>query len=328
MTALELGAGIKKKEISVKEATQQVLNRIAEKEPEYHCYISTQADAALARAEEVQKGIDNGSLTSPLAGVPMAVKDNICTKGILTTCGSKILSNFTPTYDATVYKKLQSAGAVLLGKLNMDEFAMGSTTETSYFGSTKNPRNVEHVPGGSSGGAAAAVAAGEAVYALGSDTGGSIRQPCSYCGVTGIKPTYGSVSRYGLVAYASSLDQIGPIGRDALDCAAVLNEIKTHDPSDSTSVKTNPLSLDAVKAGKVKGLVVGVPKNFFGEGLDADVKLNILTAAKQLESMGAKIEEYDMPIVKYAIPSYYIVACAEASSNLSRYDGIKYGVRA
>lgn len=328
VTALELGRQIKERKIGVEEVTKEALEHIRQVEPSYHSYVTVQEEGALERARQVQKGIDKGEYSSPLAGVPMAVKDNICTKGLPTTCSSKMLENYKPTYNATVYSDLLDAGAVPLGKTNMDEFAMGSTTETSYFGVTRNPWDVSRVPGGSSGGSAAAVAGREAIYAIGSDTGGSIRQPCSFCGVTGIKPTYGSVSRYGLVAFASSLDQIGPIGRSAADCAAVLAEIMHHDPKDTTSMQTRKLSLDDVLHGSVKGLKIGIPSNFFVEGIDDDVKATVLQAAKTFESMGAVLEEFEMPIVKFAIPTYYIIATAEASSNLSRYDGIKYGYRA
>ena len=326
MTALELGAAIKRGEISAVEAAKFSLEQIEQYDRQFSCFVTVQDDV-LARAEEVQKKIKSGDYTSPLAGVPMGIKDNMCQKGIQTSCGSHMLYNFKPTYTATAVEEIMKAGAVPLGKLNMDEFAMGSTSETSWFGVTKNPWNVEYVPGGSSGGSAAAVAAGECFYSLGSDTGGSIRQPASFCGVTGIKPTYGSVSRFGLVAYASSLDQIGPIARNAADCAAVLAEIMKHDERDNTSVSTNGIDLDAVLHTDVKGMKIGIPTDFFGEGLDKEVAAAIDAAAKQLEAMGATVEKFDMPIVKYAIPAYYIIASAEASSNLSRYDGIKYGYR-
>jgi aspartyl-tRNA(Asn)/glutamyl-tRNA(Gln) amidotransferase subunit A len=280
------------------------------------------------KAAAVKEKIDRGLLKSPLAGVPVAIKDNICTKDRPTTCGSKILENFLPPYSATVVNKLEEAGAVIVGKLNMDEFAMGSTTETSYFGVTKNPWDVTRVPGGSSGGAAASVAAGETFYVFGSDTGGSIRQPCSFCGVSGIKPTYGSVSRYGLVAYASSLDQIGPMGRDILDCAAALNVVMGRDPKDQTTMESSPIDLEEARAFDVAGLKIGIPLDYFGEGIDPDVKDRVLAAAAKLASMGAKVEEFRLPIVEYAVPTYYIIASAEACSNLSRYDGIKYGYRA
>ena len=327
MTALELGAAIRKGEISAVEAAKFSLDRIERCEPAVSCFV-TLRDDVLRRAEEVQKKIADGTCTSPLAGVPMGIKDNMCQKGIQTSCGSRMLSGFRPTYSATAVEEILAAGAVPLGTLNMDEFAMGSTSETSYFGVTRNPWDVSRVPGGSSGGSAAAVAVGECFYALGSDTGGSIRQPASFCGVTGIKPTYGSVSRFGLVAYASSLDQIGPLARDAADCAAVLGEIMKQDKKDNTSVATDGVDLDAVRHFDVKGVRIGIPSDFFGEGLDKEVAAAIRNAASQLASMGAEVEEFDMPIVRYAIPAYYIIASAEASSNLSRYDGIKYGYRA
>ncbi|SHO50948.1 Asp-tRNA(Asn)/Glu-tRNA(Gln) amidotransferase subunit GatA [Anaerocolumna xylanovorans] len=328
LSALELGKKIKEKEISAAEAVSLQIDRIKEKDSEYNCYISVLEERALSEAKEVQKRIDGGELAdAPLAGVPIAVKDNICTKGIKTTCGSKILYNFIPPYNATVVEKLKAQGAVIIGKTNMDEFAMGSTTETSYFGITKNPRNTEHVPGGSSGGSAAAVAADEAFYALGSDTGGSIRQPSAFCGVTGIKPTYGTVSRYGLVAYASSLDQIGPIGKNVADCAAALDIISGHDKKDSTSVPTESYGYLKVLGEDIKGMKIGIPKGYLGSGLSEEIKRSILAAAKELEKQGASIEEFDLEAVEYAIPAYYVIASAEASSNLSRYDGIKYGFR-
>ena len=327
MTALELGAAIKKGEISAVEAAKFSLEQIDKYDRIFFCFVIVQDDV-ISRAEEVQKKICSGEYISPLAGVPMGIKDNMCQKGIQTSCGSRMLYNFKPTYSATAVELMMNAGAVPLGKLNMDEFAMGSTSETSWFGATRNPWNINCVPGGSSGGSAAAVAAGECFYSLGSDTGGSIRQPASFCGVTGIKPTYGSVSRFGLVAYASSLDQIGPIARNAADCAAVLGEIMKQDKRDNTSVETRGVDLQAVLNADVKGMRIGIPTDFFGEGLDREVAAAVEAAAKQLESMGAAVEKFDMPIVKYAIPAYYIIASAEASSNLSRYDGIKYGYRA
>ena len=325
LTALELGAKIKKREIGVVEATRACLDRIGEQEKTVHAFITVTPELALARAEAVQRGIDDGTYTGPLAGVPMAIKDLISTKGVATTCASKMLEHYVPVFDATVTKKLEAAGAVCLGKTNMDEFAMGSTTESSYFGVTRNPWNPDRVPGGSSGGSAAAVAAREVFYALGSDTGGSIRQPASFCGVTGIKPTYGAVSRYGLLAYASSLDQIGPLTIDALDAAAVTRTIMGRDEMDATSVD---VPLPGMPAGDdLTGLRVGVPEDYFGEGLAVDVRARVMEAAKQLETLGATLVPVRMPILDYAIPAYYILACAEASSNLSRYDGVKYGYR-
>ena len=280
------------------------------------------------QAKKVQKEIEEGKLAGPLAGVPVAVKDNICTKGLATTCGSRMLEHFVPPYDAFAARKLKEAGMVILGKANMDEFAMGSTTETSWYGVTRNPRNTQHVPGGSSGGSCAAVAAGECFAALGSDTGGSIRQPSSFCGVTGIKPTYGTVSRQGLVAYGSSLDQIGPIGKDVADCAALLQVIADHDPADSTSLEREPWDFSESLKGDGAGLRVGLPRDYFGEGLDEDVRRAVLQVAENLKEQGAAVEEFDLGLVPYAIPAYYVIASAEASSNLSRFDGVKYGFRA
>lgn len=327
MTAVSLGAAIKNKEVTVKEAVEAALARIEEKESEYNCYVTVDREGALKQAEEVQKKIDAGELTSPLAGVPVAIKDNLCTEGLLTTCSSKILGNFIPTYSSEAVLNLQKAGAIILGKTNMDEFAMGSTTETSAFGVTKNPWNPAHVPGGSSGGSAAAVAAKECFYALGSDTGGSIRQPASYCGVVGLKPTYGRVSRYGLIAYGSSLDQIGPLCKDVTDCAAIMEVISSYDPKDSTSAKREDTDFMSALVDDVKGMRIGIPRDYFGEGLDAEVKDAVLKAAKALEEKGAIVEEFDLSLVEYAIPTYYTIAAAEASSNLERFDGIKYGYR-
>ena len=271
--------------------------------------------------------IDAGELTGPLAGVPVAIKDNMCTEGVLTTCSSKILGNFVPTFTAEAVKRLEEAGAVILGKTNMDEFAMGSTTETSYYGVTKNPWNTAHVPGGSSGGSCAAVAAEECFCALGSDTGGSIRQPSAFCGVVGMKPTYGTVSRYGLIAYGSSLDQIGPVAKDVTDCAAILETIAAHDEKDSTSIGRDSYDFTSALVEDVKGMKIGIPRDYFGEGLDPEVKAAILKAVKVLEEKGAVVEEFDLSLVEYAIPAYYVIASAEASSNLSRFDGVKYGYR-
>ena len=326
LTAVELGKKIKAKEISVKEATQAYLDQIEKVEADVHSYVTIDKEGALKRAEEVQKLIDDGMLQSPLAGVPVAIKDNMCTKGTRTTCSSKILENFVPTFTSEAVLNLEKAGAVIIGKTNMDEFAMGSTTETSYYGVTRNPWNLEHVPGGSSGGSCAAVAAGECAYALGSDTGGSIRQPSSFCGVTGIKPTYGTVSRYGLIAYGSSLDQIGPIAKDVTDCAAILETIASYDVKDSTSVERE-YDFTSALVDDVKGMKIGIPRDYFGDGLSADVKEQILNAVKVLEEKGAVVEEFDLSLVKYAIPAYYIIADAEASSNLARFDGVKYGYR-
>ena len=328
LTAVETGRLIKDGEIKAREAAEACLDAIEEKDGTYNCFVTVaDRDAVYARADQVQALISAGALTGPLAGVPVAIKDNMCTEGLLTTCSSKILSNFVPTYTAEAVKRLEDAGAVIIGKTNMDEFAMGSTTETSYFGPTKNPWNTEHVPGGSSGGSCAAVAAGECFYALGSDTGGSIRQPSSFCGVTGIKPTYGTVSRYGLIAYGSSLDQIGPIAKDVTDCAAVLDVISAHDAKDSTSIARKEYGFSAALVDNVKGLRIGIPRDYFGEGLDAEVGSAILDAVRALEARGAIVEEFDLSLVQYAIPAYYVIASAEASSNLARFDGVKYGYR-
>lgn len=328
MTALEIAQKIKDREISCEDAVNSVAESIEKKDGVYNCYTSFDKEAALEKAKKAQKLVDSGEAVSPLAGVPVAIKDNICTKGEITSCASKILYNFKPPYDATVVKKLTEAGMIPCGKVNMDEFAMGSTTETSYYGATKNPWDTDKVPGGSSGGAAAAVAARESVVALGSDTGGSIRQPCSFCGVTGLKPTYGSVSRYGLIAYASSLDQIGPIAKTALDTAAVFSVISGKDEKDGTSADPKPFTLDEIKnTTDLKGKKVGIPSDYFGEGINEDVAKSVMQAAETLKSLGAEVEEFAMPIVKYAIPTYYIIACAEACSNLSRFDGIKYGYK-
>lgn len=327
LTAVELGKKIKAKEVTVEEAVSAALSAIEKKEETVHSFVTVDREGALARAKKVQKRIDAGEINGPLAGVPVAIKDNLCTKGILTTCSSKILYNFVPTYTAEAVENLERAGAVVIGKTNMDEFAMGSTTETSAFGATKNPWNTEHVPGGSSGGSCAAVAAEECSFALGSDTGGSIRQPSSFCGVTGIKPTYGTVSRYGLIAYGSSLDQIGPIAKDVTDCAAILEAIASYDTKDSTSVKREDCNFTSALVDDVQGLRIGIPRDYFGEGLDAEVKAAVLVAAETLRKKGAIVEEFDLSLVEYAIPAYYVIACAEASSNLARFDGVKYGYR-
>ena len=313
LTAVELAKAIREGRTTAVEATQAVLDEIAAGEDTYHCYVTVERDKALQQAAEVQKKIEAGELTGPLAGVPFAIKDNMCTEGTLTTCSSKILENFIPTFSAEAVLNLEKAGAVILGKTNMDEFAMGSTTETSYYGVTRNPRNPEHVPGGSSGGSAAAVAAQECFAALGSDTGGSIRQPASYCGVVGMKPTYGTVSRYGLIAYGSSLDQIGPL---------------TKDVTDSTSMKREDTDFTSALVADVKGMKIGIPRDYFGEGLDPEVRDAVLAAAEVLKAQGAEVEEFDLSLVDYAIPTYYTIAAAEASSNLERFDGVKYGYRA
>ena len=328
LTAVQLSGKIKAGEVTAAEAVQAALARIGEMEPAVHAYVTIDGERALARAEQVQRYIGDGTLTGPLAGVPVAVKDNLCTKGLRTTCGSRMLENFVPTYSARAVENLERAGAVILGKTNMDEFAMGSTTETSAWGITRNPRNLDHVPGGSSGGSCAAVAAGECFAALGSDTGGSIRQPSSFCGVTGIKPTYGTVSRYGLIAYASSLDQVGPVAKDVSDCAAVLEAIASHDPKDSTSIARADCDFTSALRDDVRGLRVGLPAGYFGDGLDPEVRAAVLRAADVLKERGAVVEEFDLGLVDYAVPAYYVIASAEASSNLARFDGVKYGYRA
>lgn len=328
LTAVELAKKIKAGETTAVEAAKDALAQIKKKEESIHSYVTVLDEAQiLEKAGEVQKKIQAGELTGPLAGVPVAIKDNMCTEGILTTCSSKILGNFVPTYSSEAVKKLEEAGVVLIGKTNMDEFAMGSTTETSAYGVTRNPYNTDHVPGGSSGGSCAAVAAEECSFALGSDTGGSIRQPSSFCGVTGIKPTYGTVSRYGLIAYGSSLDQIGPVAKDVTDCATILEAISSYDKKDSTSVQRKDLDFTSALVKDVKGMKIGIPKDYFGEGLDPQVKEAVLKAAKVLEEQGAIVEEFDLSLVEYAIPAYYVIASAEASSNLSRFDGVKYGYR-
>ena len=327
LTAVELGKKIRSGEVKVLDAVNEALARIETFDKQLNCYVTVDAEGARKRAEEVQKAIDAGKLTGPLAGVPVAIKDNMCTEGLLTTCSSRILYNFKPTYTAEAVKNLEKAGAIIIGKTNMDEFAMGSTTETSAFGVTKNPWDTEHVPGGSSGGSCAAVAAEECSFALGSDTGGSIRQPSSFCGVTGIKPTYGTVSRYGLIAYGSSLDQIGPVAKDVTDCAVILEAIASHDAKDSTSVAREDYDFTSALVEDVKGLRVGIPRDYFGEGLDPEVKAAVLAAAEVLREKGAIVEEFDLSLVDYAIPAYYVIASAEASSNLARFDGVKYGYR-
>lgn len=328
LTAVELGKKIKSGEVKVVDAVNDAFAHIEKQDKTINSFVTvTNKEEALKKAEEVQKLIDEGKLTGPLAGVPVAIKDNMCTKGMLTTCSSKILGNFVPTYTATAVENLEKAGAVIIGKTNMDEFAMGSTTETSAFGATKNPWNTEHVPGGSSGGSCTAVASEECSYALGSDTGGSIRQPSSFCGVTGIKPTYGTVSRYGLIAYGSSLDQIGPVAKNVTDVATILETIASHDEKDSTSVKRDDYNFTEALVDDVKGLKIGIPKDYFGDGLDKEVKDSILNAVEVLKSKGAIVEEFDLSLVEYAIPAYYVIASAEASSNLERFDGVKYGYR-
>ena len=328
MTALELGKRIQSGDITAVQAAEASLARTKAVEPSIHAYVTVNEEKTMEQAGKVQAEIEAGRLSGPLAGVPVAIKDNMCTEGMRTTCSSRILENFIPAYTAQAVANLEQAGAVILGKTNMDEFAMGSTTETSAFGVTRNPWNPEHAPGGSSGGSCAAVAAGECFYALGSDTGGSIRQPSSFCGVTGIKPTYGTVSRYGLIAYGSSLDQIGPVAKDVSDCAAVLEVLASHDPKDSTSMERSDCDFTAALSEDVRGMRIGIPESYFGQGLDQEVKDAVLEAARVLGEKGAIVETFDLKLVEYAIPAYYVIASAEASSNLSRFDGVKYGYRA
>ena len=327
LTALQLGAAIRAGEVSAREAARASLDAIAARQGENNAFITVLAEQAMAQAGALDE--DKAKRTAgPLAGVPAGVKDNICTLDVKTSCASKILGEFAPPYDATVMEKFRAAGGVMVGKLNMDEFAMGSTTETSFYGPARNPWDLERVPGGSSGGAAAAVAAGECWYALGSDTGGSIRQPASYCGVTGMKPTYGTVSRYGLIAYASSLDQIGPLARTAEDCAAVLDLLQGWDERDGTSLDFDAGHLLERLSADLTGMKIGIPVDCFGDGLDPEVREKVLAVAEVLKGRGAQVEECKLPIMEYVVPTYYIIAAAEASSNLSRFDGVKYGWRA
>ena len=328
MTALELAEKIKQRQISVLDGVKTVFAEIEKKENRIHAYLDIYKKEAYARARQVEKGIAEGIYTGPLAGVPVAVKDNICVKGKKTTCASRMLENFVPPYQAEAVSRLEQAGMIVIGKTNMDEFAMGSTTETSAYGITRNPWNTDHVPGGSSGGSCAAVAAGEAYLALGSDTGGSIRQPSSFCGVTGVKPTYGTVSRYGLIAYASSLDQIGPIGKNTADCAALLEVIAGRDPKDSTSLDRKDLDFSGAMDQKITGMKFGIPKEYLAKGLDGEVKNSFMEALKILTGQGAIVEFFSVDTMEYMIPAYYIIASAEASSNLERFDGVKYGYRA
>ena len=327
LTVHELQEKLKNKELTIKEITKAYTDRMDEKEKDVQAFVTVLKDEANKKAEEIQSKIDNGEIKGELAGIPIGIKDNICTKGIKTTCSSKMLENFVSPYDATVMEKINDENMIDLGKLNMDEFAMGSSTEHSYFKKTKNPWNLNKVPGGSSGGSAAAVASNMVPWALGSDTGGSIRLPASFCGVVGLKPTYGLVSRYGLIAYASSLDQIGSITKDVKDAAMLLNVIAGHDEKDTTSI--NKEKVDYLKALKndVKGLKIGVPKEFFGEGINQEVKQALQQAIETYKELGAKVEEFSLDIAKYSLASYYIIACAEASSNLGRFDGIRYTYR-
>lgn len=327
LTVHELIEKIKKKELTVTQITQAYLDRIKEKEPEIQAFMTVLEEDALKKAKEIDDKLSKGEITSLLAGIPIGIKDNICTKGVRTTCSSKMLENFIAPYDATVMEKINEENMILLGKMNMDEFAMGTTTEHSAFKITKNPWDLTRVPGGSSGGSAASVAGGMAPWTLGSDTGGSIRQPASLCGVVALKPTYGLVSRYGLVAFASSLDQIGPITKDVEDAALLLNVIAGYDEKDTTSANREKRDYCKALKNDVKGLRIGVPKEYFGEGIDPEVTEAIQKAIEEYKTMGALVEECSLPIAEYALATYYIIACAEASSNLGRFDGIRYGYR-
>ena len=327
LTVHELQEKLKNKELTVTEITESYVERINEKEKDVEAFVITLTDEALEKAKYVQAKIESGEISGDFAGIPIGIKDNMCTKGVKTTCSSKMLENFVAPYDATVVEKLNAENMIDLGKLNMDEFAMGGSTEYSYFKKTKNPWNLNKVPGGSSGGSAAAVAANLVPWALGSDTGGSIRQPASFCGVVGLKPTYGLVSRYGLVAFASSLDQIGPITKDVYDSAMLLNLIAGHDEKDTTSEDMPKKDYTKALKNDVKGLKIGVPKEFFGEGINEEVKASLENAIQEYKNMGAEVEKFSLDIAQYSLATYYIIACAEASSNLGRFDGIRYGYR-
>ncbi|MBQ3553355.1 MAG: Asp-tRNA(Asn)/Glu-tRNA(Gln) amidotransferase subunit GatA [Clostridia bacterium] len=328
LTAHEIRDMIKEKKISSKEATQSALDRIAQVEDKVESFVTVLGDEAIAQAEKIDAKIASGEEVGALAGVPMALKDNMCTKDVLTTCSSKMLYNFKPPYNATVTEKLAGADTVLLGKVNMDEFAMGSSTENSYYKKTKNPYDITKVPGGSSGGSAASVAADEAFFTLGSDTGGSIRQPAALCGCVGLKPTYGSVSRYGLIAFASSLDQIGPMTKDVKDCAMVLDQIAGYDAKDSTSVNIQHPNFEAALTGDIRGLKIGVPQEYFGQGISEEVTAAVNAALSNMKAEGAEFSDMSLPLNEYALPAYYMISSAEASSNLARFDGVKYGYRA
>ena len=327
LTVHELQEKLKNKELTIKEITEAYINRINEKEKDVQAFVTELTDEAKKSAEEIQNKIESGEITGEFAGIPIGIKDNICTKGIKTTCSSRMLENFVSPYDATVMEKINSENMIDLGKLNMDEFAMGGSTEYSYFHPTRNPWNLNKVPGGSSGGSAAAVASNMVPWALGSDTGGSIREPASFCGVVGLKPTYGLVSRYGLVAFASSLDQIGPITKDVQDAAMLLNIIAGHDKKDTTSSDRPKVDYTKALKNDVKGLKIGVPKEFFGEGINEEVKEQLQKAIETYKELGAEVEEFSLDIAQYALATYYIIACAEASSNLGRFDGIRYTYR-
>lgn len=328
LTVHELMDKLNKNEITSEDITKSYVSRINEKEDDIEAFVTVLSEDAENKAKEIDQKIEKGEITNKLAGIPIGIKDNICTKGIKTTCSSKMLEDFVSPYDATVMDKINAENLITIGKLNMDEFAMGSSTENSYFKKTKNPWNLSKVPGGSSGGSVAAVASQMVPWALGSDTGGSIRQPSAFCGVVGLKPTYGLVSRYGLVAFASSLDQIGPITKDVRDSAILLNIIAGHDEKDSTSVDMPKKDYEKALTGDIKGLKIGVPKEFFGEGINKEVKESLKQAIETYKKLGAEVEEFSLDIAKYALATYYIIACAEASSNLGRFDGIRYTYRA
>jgi aspartyl-tRNA(Asn)/glutamyl-tRNA(Gln) amidotransferase subunit A len=328
LTVHELHQKLRKREISAAEIVESVFQRIASTEERLHSYITLCRDEALDEAKRADAQLKRGEISSPLLGIPLALKDIFLTEGLRTTCASRILGNFTPPYDATAVKKLKAAGAVITGKTNMDEFAMGSSTENSAFAATRNPWNPQRVPGGSSGGSAAAVAADQCIAALGTDTGGSIRQPAACCGIVGMKPTYGRVSRYGIIAFASSLDQVGPMTKDVTDCALLLEAIAGHDPLDSTSVNAPVPGYAALPGGDIKGIRIGIPKEYFIPGMQPEVERAVKEAIRLLEKQGARVEEISLPHAEYAVAVYYLIATAEASSNLARYDGMKYGLRA
>ena len=327
LTVHELKEKLANKELTITEVTKAYIDRINEKEKDIGAFVTTLQEQSLEKAKEIEEKVNSGEIKGNLAGIPIGIKDNICTKGIHTTCSSKMLENFVSPYDATVMEKVNNENMINLGKSNMDEFAMGGSTEYSAFHITKNPWNLKKVPGGSSGGSAAAVAAGMVPWALGSDTGGSIRQPASFCGVVGMKPTYGLVSRYGLVAFASSLDQIGPITKDVEDCAMLLNVITGHDEKDSTSENIEKVDYTLSLKNDVKGMKIGVPKEFFGDGIQEEVKQKLEESIEKYKELGAEVEEFSLDIANYSLATYYIIACAEASSNLGRFDGIRYGYR-
>ena len=328
LTVHELQEKLKSKELTIVQIVEAYTQRIKEKEPKIEAFITLQLEEALTKASKLDKKIANGEKISSLAGIPIGIKDIICTKGVRTTCASKMLENFIAPYDATVMEKINAEEMISLGKLNMDEFAMGSSTEHSYFKKTKNPWDLSCIPGGSSGGSAAAVAADMVPWALGTDTGGSIRQPASVCGIVGLKPTYGLVSRYGVIAYASSLDQVGVFTKDVEDCAMLLNVIAGHDEKDTTSVDVGEKDYTQCLGKDIKGLKIGVPKEFYGEGINEEVKQSLLAAIEEYKKIGAEVEEFSLDIAELSLATYYIISCAEASSNLGRYDGIRYGHRA